>query len=254
MWLQDVFFLNILFCYAPLFTASDLFTDHVQQQSASTQQGSAPEWTQKEVSGRLIVRFKSYKPAAAHKAELAVSVAGEGSAWTWIDRTNAATAYPTDFALLDVLDSEADKVKVRFTCTYCIQTTKAQAAWCCLLFCCPVPLQSCHCMLHSRYTIMQQNQSPVFLCPGTQPIERANLHQIGMPCLLLLCCAMQEQLQLLANVKDVHPEQQVKRSLTWDTKQEQQQTSTEWVQKRPGRCVSVITCHSHLLQNMQLYC
>ena len=112
-----------------------MFTDHAQQQSASTQQGSAPEWTQKEVSGRLIVRFKSYKPAAAHKAELAVSVAGEGSAWTWIDRTNAATAYPTDFALIDVLDSEADKVKVRFTCTYCIQTTKAQAAWCCLPVC-----------------------------------------------------------------------------------------------------------------------
>ena len=123
-----------------------MFTDTVQRQCASTQQNCAPEWTQKEVSGRLIVRFKSYKPATAHKAELAASVAGEGSAWTWVNRTNAATAYPTDFALLDVLDSEADKVKVRVASTHHAQTMKA------VLF---AVLQSCHCILHNQYIIMQ---------------------------------------------------------------------------------------------------
>lgn len=72
----------------------------------------AADWTQSEVAGRLIVRFHSYKPAAAHKVELAALVTGQGSAWHWVDRANAAAAYPTDFALLDVLDAHAKQVKV----------------------------------------------------------------------------------------------------------------------------------------------
>ena len=44
---------------------------------------------------------------------------------------------------------------------------------------------------------------------------------------------LQAQLRLLSSVKDVHPEQQVRRSLTWDSTHNQ--TDSEWVQKRPGR-------------------
>lgn len=52
--------------------------------------------------------------------------------------------------------------------------------------------------------------------------------------------AMQNLLASWPGVKDVHPEQQVKRSLTWDSSidskaEEESQTDTAWVQKRPGR-------------------
>ena len=230
-----------------MITSTDLLTDIVQRQCASSQQGPTPEWTQKEVSGRLIVRFKSYKPAAAHRAEIAASVAGEGSSWTWINRTNAAAAYPTDFALLDVLDSEADKVKVRFAFT--TQSTKAN------LF---AVMQTCHCILHNQNVIMPSIKSLVL---AEQHIEIAHLQTNGKHPRLAghttilavthLChssLSMQEQLQLLSNVKDTHAEQQVRLSLTLDTAQNQQQTDTEWAQKRPGRCVSVTICRLHLLQ------
>ena len=53
---------------------------------------------------------------------------------------------------------------------------------------------------------------------------------------------LQEHLRLWPGVKDVHPEQQVKRSLTWDSNTNastedagQQPADSEWVQKRPGR-------------------
>lgn len=57
--------------------------------------------------------------------------------------------------------------------------------------------------------------------------------------------AVQKQLQLLSIVKDVHPEQQVRRSLTWDSTQGQQQTDSAWVQKRPGRCAFAISAPVH---------
>jgi len=54
---------------------------------------------------------------------------------------------------------------------------------------------------------------------------------------------LQENLSIWPGVKDVHPEQQVKRSLTWDSSSnadssensDQQTADSEWVQKRPGR-------------------
>ena len=57
-----------------------------------------------------------------------------------------------------------------------------------------------------------------------------------------IAACLQKLLSVWPGVKDVHPEQQVKRSLTWDSdsgdqakEQSQAQTDTEWVQKRPGR-------------------
>ncbi|KAL3144492.1 hypothetical protein ABBQ32_004231 [Trebouxia sp. C0010 RCD-2024] len=120
------------------------------------------QWSHSDVLGRLIVRFQSYKAAEDHKADLAAALAQAGGAWKWIDRHNAASLYPTDFALLEVADAVLDSIK------------SLLSSW-----------------------------------PG---------------------------------VKDVHPEQQVRRSLTWDTDstiqakaQDQAASDTEWVQKRPGR-------------------
>lgn len=73
---------------------------------------TATDWSQTQVSGRLIIRFNSYQSAAAHQAELSASVPGAGTAWNWVERQNAAAAYPTDFALVDVLDNAVLTFKV----------------------------------------------------------------------------------------------------------------------------------------------
>ena len=65
-----------------------------------------------DVLGRLIVRFQGYKSAESHKAELAAALAGVNDTWKWIDRDNAAAIYPTDFALLEVLDKDTARIKV----------------------------------------------------------------------------------------------------------------------------------------------
>ena len=79
-----------------------------------------------------------------------------------------------------------------------------------------------------------------------------------------ICKEVQESVACLQNllsvwpgVKDVHPEQQVKRSLTWDSNsnhhvQEQSQatTDTEWVQKRPGRYVIPASRTPHLASTL----
>lgn len=62
--------------------------------------------------GRLIVRFKTYNTAENHKADLTAALAQAGGAWQWVDRQNAASLYPTDFALLEVADAVSDDIKV----------------------------------------------------------------------------------------------------------------------------------------------
>ena len=64
--------------------------------------------------GRLIVRFQSYKSAEDHKADLTAALAQAGGVWKWVDRQNAASLYPTDFALLEVADAVLDSIKVGY--------------------------------------------------------------------------------------------------------------------------------------------
>lgn len=144
------------------------------------------QWSHSDVLGRLIVRFQSYKAAEDHKADLAAALAQAGGAWKWIDRHNAASLYPTDFALLEVADAVLDSIKV--------------------------------------------SHLP------------ARLLYFPVLCSLFMCARLQSLLSSWPGVKDVHPEQQVRRSLTWDTDstiqakaQDQAASDTEWVQKRPGR-------------------
>ncbi|KAL0019909.1 hypothetical protein WJX77_006101 [Trebouxia sp. C0004] len=135
--------------------------------------GQTDTWVHKDVCGRLIVRFRDYKSAEGHKADLTNALAGAGDAWKWVDRQNAAASYPTDFALLEVADVDTATIK--------------------------------------------------------------------------------EHLSLWPGVKDVHPEQQVKRSLTWDSNNSDLSTHSdgqpaahaEMVQKRPGRFQTRPTMHSN---------
>ena len=70
------------------------------------------QWTHSDVLGRLIVRFKSYKSAADHKAGLSAALSQASGPWKWIERQNAAAVHPTDFALLEVTDTASDSIKV----------------------------------------------------------------------------------------------------------------------------------------------
>lgn len=149
--------------------------------------------------GRLIVRFQSYRIAEDHKADLTAALAQAGGAWKWVDRHNAASFYPTDFALLEVADTVLDKIKVSHQSATLSRFSYAKPA-------------SVQCSL--------------YLCKD------------------LLHC-LQNLLSSWPGVKDVHPEQQVRRSLTWDSdstdqakEQDQAATDTDWVQKRPGRYVA----------------
>lgn len=138
--------------------------------------------------GRLIVRFKTYNTAENHKADLTAALAQADGAWQWVDRQNAASLFPTDFALLEVADAVSDDIKV-------------------------------------------SNKT----CDGaiSAPLQHASKG---------LAAGLQNLLSLWPGVKDVHPEQQVKRSLTWSSnssnqakEQDEATIDTEWVQKRPGR-------------------
>ena len=60
------------------------------------------------------MRFHSYKSTDSHKADLATALGGAGDSWKWVERQNAAAAYPTDFALLEVTDANTAQIKVSF--------------------------------------------------------------------------------------------------------------------------------------------
>ena len=51
------------------------------------------------MAGRYIVRFNAYAMAGAHRAALAVRLSQQGA--RWVERDNAAMAFPTDFGVVD---------------------------------------------------------------------------------------------------------------------------------------------------------
>lgn len=101
-------------------TSSSSASSSQSVQGCNSQNGS---WAYSNVSGRLIVRFWTYKTAESHKADLAACLAGVGNVWKWVDRQNAAASHPTDFGLLEVADTDTDKIKVSVT-WYWASTTK----------------------------------------------------------------------------------------------------------------------------------
>ncbi|KAL3675240.1 hypothetical protein R1sor_025188 [Riccia sorocarpa] len=61
-----------------------------------------------EVAGEYIVRFREYRDALSHRQALEQAVGSEG--WVWIERDNPAAAFPTDFGLLRIPDSQRELV------------------------------------------------------------------------------------------------------------------------------------------------
>ncbi|KAH9300652.1 hypothetical protein KI387_012235, partial [Taxus chinensis] len=55
------------------------------------------------VKNRYIVRFKKYRHGREHKLAMEEQL-GAKKGWKWIERNNAASAYPTDFGLLELQD------------------------------------------------------------------------------------------------------------------------------------------------------
>lgn len=95
-------------CVANLSQPASSTSSHAEGQDST----GDSQWSHSDVLGRLIVRFKTYKTVESHKADLSAALAQAGGAWKWVDRQNAASLYPTDFALLEVADAVSDEVKV----------------------------------------------------------------------------------------------------------------------------------------------
>ncbi|BBN19114.1 membrane-bound transcription factor site-1 protease [Marchantia polymorpha subsp. ruderalis] len=66
-----------------------------------------------EVANEYIVRFREYQDALAHRRALEQAVGAEG--WEWVDRNNPASAFPTDFGLLRIPDSQREPVLSRLS-------------------------------------------------------------------------------------------------------------------------------------------
>ncbi|KAL2607535.1 hypothetical protein R1flu_026108 [Riccia fluitans] len=64
-----------------------------------------------EVAGEYIVRFREYRDAHTHRHALEQAVGSEG--WEWVERNNPAAAFPTDFGLLRIPDSQRELVLSR---------------------------------------------------------------------------------------------------------------------------------------------
>ena len=92
-----------------------------------------PVWHSKPTSdGLFIVRFKEYQMAAVHRSALEAALAdpqlpplrgtdpgpsssaaaAAAAGWQWVDRTNLAARFPTDFGLLRLDATVQDALKV----------------------------------------------------------------------------------------------------------------------------------------------
>lgn len=65
------------------------------------------------LESRYIVRFTSYNLAEYQRKELRAALGPEGHRWTWIERNNKASAYPTDFGLIKLGRSVLEFFQVR---------------------------------------------------------------------------------------------------------------------------------------------
>lgn len=64
------------------------------------------------IAATYIVRFKEYRMASEHRRQLQRALAGSRLAWRWVPRYNPASAYPTDFGLVQ-LEEPCAAAKVR---------------------------------------------------------------------------------------------------------------------------------------------
>jgi hypothetical protein len=78
--------------------------------------GKGPGLAWEAVDGLFIVRFQEYRMAAEHRQSLLEGLEGIQQDWLWVDRSNAAAQFPTDFGLLRIADAALPDAKA---CTLC---------------------------------------------------------------------------------------------------------------------------------------
>lgn len=112
----------------------------LQQRHAAAAAGAAHELpplrSHPTGDGSYIVRFKEYRMAADHHAELQAALGGRGApeglaagGWEWVPRNNPAAAHPTDFALLRMAPGCQAALQVRATASTLACETPAAAEW-----------------------------------------------------------------------------------------------------------------------------
>ena len=186
------------------------------------------------MAGQFIVRFRDYRMAVEHKTALLGGL-GMDKHWKYVDRNNAAAKFPTDFALLSIELAVADTVKVR-----------------------PPPLKASFIRQGSVLTpasvhlLAADGEGETGQQSMDQVGDVTGYHQLGSEPGPLL---FQELLSGLSFVKDVHPEQRVKRSLLRAGEAESEKHSGslcyvgphQHINKRPGRYIPE---HPYLLARM----
>lgn len=88
----------------PFACAASTAKQSISQAPVAASRGEASQTSLQ--GGRFIVRLHGYKPSHQHRQTLTGALGPEGQRWRWVDRHNAASAFPTDFALLEIADSE----------------------------------------------------------------------------------------------------------------------------------------------------
>jgi hypothetical protein len=71
-----------------------------EEECRITQREVGPVRASGEVADEYIVRFTEYQHAALHRR--ALEEVGQTEKWQWVERNNPASAFPTDFALLQI--------------------------------------------------------------------------------------------------------------------------------------------------------
>jgi subtilisin family serine protease len=71
-----------------------------EEECRITQREVGPVRASGEVADEYIVRFREYQHAALHRQ--ALEEVGQTEKWQWVERNNPASAFPTDFALLQI--------------------------------------------------------------------------------------------------------------------------------------------------------
>ncbi|CAM6003006.1 unnamed protein product [Sphagnum balticum] len=91
--------LLLLQCHRPRSFGGGVVTDSLDGASSNHNKlASIPSVG--EVADEYIVRFREYQHAALHRQ--ALEEVGQTEKWQWVERNNPASAFPTDFALLQI--------------------------------------------------------------------------------------------------------------------------------------------------------
>ena len=74
------------------------------------------QWSPEDSQQQFVVRFQEYRQGSEWKIELERILGESSNQWRWIERENAASAFPTDFGVirLSPLTLDMNKAKSNF--------------------------------------------------------------------------------------------------------------------------------------------